>query len=129
MKRTSQAAAISLLLFSIFGLSCNKSETIVNPDEIECYVAFNSNSNSFVKVVNTLNRNVSADMLHRHPITTHIDPRSCTFIGVVAGVADEVRILECQPDGTCSSGRTKTIPFRLEKNETLTIVVDQEFFQ
>lgn len=121
---------ILLILLSIFASGCNNSsENVVDPEEIECYIAFNSGDNSFVKIVNTLNRAISAKMLLRHAISALIDERSCALIGVVAGVADKVEILECQPDGTCSTGRTKTVSFRLEKNETLTIIVDQDFFQ
>jgi hypothetical protein len=120
----------ALFLCSLFWVSCgDDSSKVVNPEEIECYIAFNSASNSFVKVINTLNREISTRMLHRHPIGAHIDERSCALIGVVAGIADEVEILECNSDGTCGGGRRKTVSFRLQRDETLTIIIDNDFFK
>jgi hypothetical protein len=93
-----------------------------------CEIAFDSPDNSFIRVDNRLNRKVDAS-LSAHPIGALIDERTCNRIGVVAGVSDDITITECEADGSCSlSGRSRTLFFALESDETMTIVVDDDFF-
>jgi hypothetical protein len=129
MTRLGSALALACVPLGLAIAGCGGDAGPTDPDDIRCDVAFNSRENSFVKLVNTLDRDVSAT-LPRHSISAHVDRRSCVLMGVVAGVADQMTITECRADGSCSiGGRSRTLSFQLRADETETLIVDTGFFR